>query len=59
MLVLGLNFFALSSEYRKGQIDEYYYLTTLMNVSYTDFEKMPIFIRKFLLEKWIEDNQKD
>jgi hypothetical protein len=30
-----------------------------MNVSYGDFEKMPLFVRKYLLDKWIEDNKKD
>jgi hypothetical protein len=28
-----------------------------MKVTYSDFEKMPIFVRKYLLEKWIEDNK--
>ena len=59
MLVLGLTFFALSSDYRKTQIDEFYYLKTLLNVSYQDFERMPLFVRKYLLDKWIEDNKKD
>lgn len=59
MSVLGLNFFVLSSDYRKGQINEYYYLASLLNVSYSDFEKMPIFVRKYLLDKWVEDNKKD
>jgi hypothetical protein len=59
MLVLGSTFFALSSEYRKSQIDEFYYLTTLLKVSYQDFERMPIFVRKYLLNKWIEENMKD
>jgi hypothetical protein len=58
MLVLGWTFFALSSDYRKGQIDEFYYLSTLMKVSWSDFEKMPIFVRKYLLEKWFELNNK-
>jgi hypothetical protein len=58
MLVLGLTFFSLSSDYRKVQIDEFYYLTTLMKISYQDFERMPLFVRKYLLDKWIEDNQK-
>jgi hypothetical protein len=57
-LVLGLTFFSLSSDYRKVQIDEFYYLTTLMKISYQDFERMPLFVRKYLLDKWIEDNQK-
>ena len=59
MLVLGSTFFALSSDYRKTQIDEFYYLKTLLNVSYQDFERMPLFVRKYLLDKWIEDNKKD
>jgi hypothetical protein len=59
MLVLGLTFFALSSDYRKNQLDEFFYLNTLLKISYSDFEKMPIFIRKYLLDKWIEDNKKD
>jgi hypothetical protein len=59
MLDLGWTFFALSSDYRKGQVDEFYYLNTLMKITYQDFERMPIFIRKYLLDKWIEDNKKD
>ena len=59
MLGLGLTFFGLSSDYRKIQIDEFYYLTTLMKISYQDFERMPLFVRKYLLDKWIEDKKKD
>ena len=59
MLGLGWTFFVLSSDYRKGQIDEFYYLNTLMKISYQDFERMPVFVRKYLLDKWIEDNEKD
>ena len=59
MLVSGSNFFVLSSEYRKGQIDEFYYLNKLMGISWVDFETMPLFVRKYLLDKWIEDNRKD
>jgi len=56
---LGWNFFVLSSDYRKGQLDEFYYLSTLMNVAWQDFEKMPIFVRKYLLDKWIEEHKRD
>jgi hypothetical protein len=59
MLGLGWTFFVLSSDYRKNQIDEYYYLATLLNVSYNDFLNMPIFVRKYLLDKWVEVNKKD
>jgi hypothetical protein len=58
MLVLGQNSFALSSDYRQGQLNEFYYLTTLMKIGWDDFNKMPIFVRKFLLDKWVEDNKK-
>ena len=56
---LGWTFFALSSDYRKGQIDEFYYLNKLMNISYQDFVTMHLFVRKYLLDKWLEDNKKD
>jgi hypothetical protein len=59
MLDSGRTFFVLSSDYRKGQIDEFYYLNTLMKISYQDFERMPVFVRKYLLDKWVEDNKKD
>ena len=59
MLGLGLTFFVLSSDYRKVKIDEFYYLNTLMKISYQDFERMPLFVRKYLLDKWVEDNTKD
>jgi hypothetical protein len=56
---LGWTFFDLSSNYRKGQLDEFYYLNTLMKITYQDFLAMPLFVRKYLLDKWIEDNKKD
>lgn len=59
MLGLGRTFFALSFDYRKNQIDEFYYLNSLMKVTYQDFQQMPIFVRKYLLDKWVEDNKKD
>jgi hypothetical protein len=59
MLDLGWTFFALSSNYRKSQIDEFYYLTKLLNISYQDFLIMPLFMRKYLLDKWVEENKKD
>jgi hypothetical protein len=59
MLALGWTFFVLSSDYRKGQLDEFYYLNKFLHISYSDFEKMPVFVRKYLLDKWMEDNMKD
>jgi len=58
MWVLGLISFALSSDYRVGQLDEFYYLSTLLKISWQDFQTMPIFVRKYLLDKWIEEHNK-
>lgn len=55
MLGSGLSFFALSSEHRQTQLDEFYYLAKLLSISWSDFAKMPIFYRKYLLNKWIEE----
>jgi len=55
---LGWTFFVLSSDYRKIQTEEFYYLSSLLHISYQDFLIMPVFVRKFLLEKWIEENNK-
>jgi hypothetical protein len=41
------------------QLDEFYYLSSLLKISYSDFEKMPVFMRKYLLEKWVENNKED
>jgi hypothetical protein len=30
-----------------------------LKISYQDFLIMPLFTRKYLLDKWIEDNKKD
>jgi hypothetical protein len=30
-----------------------------MNVSYHDFLNMPLFMRKYLLDKWVEEHKKD
>jgi hypothetical protein len=30
-----------------------------MNIGWSDFEKMPIFVRKYLLDKWVEEHKKD
>jgi hypothetical protein len=54
-----LTFFVLSSDYRQGQLDEFYYLNTLMKITYQDFMVMPVFMRKYLLDKWVENNKKD
>jgi hypothetical protein len=56
MLVLGLNFFALSSEYGKYLIDEYYVLAKILRMSYSDFMVIPTYKRKYLINRIIKDN---
>lgn len=29
-----------------------------MKITYQDFQQMPVFVRKYLLDKWIEENKK-
>jgi hypothetical protein len=55
---LGLNFFALSSEYRKIVLDEIYYLAKNLNFSYGDLIKMPTFERKYFINKFSEEIEK-
>jgi len=53
---LGLSFFALSSNYVKYLIDEFYILARFLRMSYTDYLNIPTYIRKYLIDKIIEDN---
>lgn len=54
MLHLGLNFFALSSNYRQYLIDEYFLLSKVLRTGYQDFSLMPTYVRKYLVNKIIE-----
>ena len=36
-------------------LDEFYYLSKYVNISYTDFLKIPTFERKYLINKLVED----
>jgi hypothetical protein len=58
MLPLGLNFFVLSSQYKKHLLDEMYYLAKHCHFSYSDIMIMPTFERKYFIEKLIEETQK-
>jgi len=56
---LGLTFFALSTDYKKNQLDEILYLIT-KGFTYGDVLTMPIFVRRyyinFLIEKQTENS---
>jgi len=57
-LILDRSFFVLSSEYRKSSLDEYYYLAKYLNLDYSSYLSMPIFIRRYLIDKLIEEYTK-
>jgi hypothetical protein len=58
VLLLGRSFFVLSSEYKKNQLDEFYYLIKYGGFSYRDLLIMPIFERRYFVDKFIEDTSK-
>jgi hypothetical protein len=53
---LGWSFFGLSSNHSKFLLDEFYYLAKYLRTSYNEFLKLPTYIRKYLLDKIIEEN---
>jgi hypothetical protein len=57
MLPLGLNFFVLSSRYKKVLLDEIFYLTKLAGFTYFDLMGMPTFERKYFMQKLTESYQ--
>jgi hypothetical protein len=53
--LLGQSFFVLSSDYKKTMLDEFYYLSKHVNMSYTDMMSMPTFERKYFINKLSEE----
>ena len=58
MSLSGLSFFDLSSDYKRNQLDEIYYLCKHANFSYTDILIMPVFERKYFISKLVEEFDK-
>jgi len=56
---LGWNFFGLSSEFKSHQLDEIYYLVKHGNFTYSDIMSMPIYERKYFIDKIIKEYQKE
>jgi hypothetical protein len=56
---LGWNFFGLSSDYSKFLLDEFYLLAKILRTSYSDYLKMPTYVRRYLVDKIIEEHKKD
>ena len=48
-LDLGWNFFALSTEYRQGQLKEILFLVK-RGFSYSDIISMPVYIRRYFIQ---------
>jgi hypothetical protein len=53
---LGSTFFALSSSYSKYLLDEFFLLAKHLRISYTEFNTIPTYVRKYLINKIIEVN---
>jgi len=53
--LLGQSFFVLSSDYKKTMLDEFYYLSKHVHMSYTDMMSMPTFERKYFINKLSEE----
>ena len=51
----GRSFFDLSSDYKKSQLDEFYFLVRYANFSYLDMLNMPVFERKYFVNKIVEE----
>jgi hypothetical protein len=58
MSLSGRSFFDLSSDYKKIQLDEIYYLSKHVNFSYSDILIMPVFERKYFINKLVEEFDK-
>ena len=52
---LGLNFFGLSSSYIPYLNDEFFYLAKYLRMQYSEFQSIPTYVRKYLLQKLIDD----
>jgi hypothetical protein len=58
MYPLGLNFFALSSDYKQIQLKEFYYLVRNTSMTYQDLQMMPVYERKFMIKELSDEFQR-
>lgn len=56
--LLGQSFFVLSSDYKKTMLDEFFYLSKHVNMSYSDLMIMPTFERKYFINKLSSEFEK-
>lgn len=56
--LLGQSFFVLSSDYKKTMLDEFFYLSKHVNMSYSDLMTMPTFERKYFINKLSSEFEK-
>jgi hypothetical protein len=52
---LGWNFFGLSSNYIPFLNEEYFYLAKYLRMQYSEFLHIPTYVRKYLINKLVED----
>lgn len=53
---MGWSFFGLSSNYRQILIEEFYFINRFITLSFDDFNKIPTFQRKYMINRIIDDN---
>jgi hypothetical protein len=58
MVLLGLNFFVLSSAYKLNLLEEIFYLVKYGKFSYRDILIIPTFERKFFIDKLVDTFKK-
>jgi len=52
---LGWNFFGLSSQYKITILDEFYYFSKIFRTQYSEFMSLPTYVRKYLINKYVEE----
>jgi hypothetical protein len=55
---LGWNFFGLSYQYKTTLLDEFYYFSRIFRTQYSEFMNMPTYVRRYLINKYVEETKK-
>ena len=53
--LLGRSFFGLSSKHISNILEEFFYLSKQNSIQYSEFLKIPTYVRRFLIDKLIKD----
>ena len=59
MFLLQVSFFGLTPEYRGHSMEEFYVLIKHLNFSYSDVYMLPVWKRRWFLDKFLSDLEKE